>query len=218
MSSIFINGTKYSVSTGLAAAVPVTAITNAKPAVATAATPPVDGSILVINSGWSELDETVARSANADADSFELEGVDTTSTTRFPAGEGAGSVRVVSGWVSLDQVRDVQVTGGDQQYFQYQYVEDRSSRQRQKPTFKNAITLTFLLDYDPSKLWYQALIEADAARDPVVVRGILPNGAVLLYYAYPSFNKVPTGTVNENLQNTATFSLIADPIRYEAAA
>ncbi|ANN66470.1 phage tail protein [Bordetella bronchialis] len=217
MSSIFINGTKYSVSTGLAAAVAVTAITNANPAVASAATPPADGSILIVNSGWSELDETVARSANADADSFELEGVDTTSATRFPAGQGAGSVRAVDTWVPLDQVRDVQVAGGEQQYFQYQYVEDRSSRQRQKPTFKNAITLTFQLDYDPAKAWYQALIEADAARDPVVVRGILPNGAVLLYYAYPSFNKVPTGTVNENLQNTATFSLLADPIRYEAA-
>jgi hypothetical protein len=217
MSSIFINGTKYAVSTTLAAAIPVTAVSNANPAVATAVAPPADGSILVIGSGWSELDGTVARSADADADSFTLEGVNTTSTTRFPAGEGGGNVRIASGFVGMDQVTDVQTAGGDPQYFTYQYVEDASSRQRQKPTFKNPITLTFLMDYDPDKPWYEALIGVDFAREPVVIRATLPNGAVILYYGYPSFNKVPTGAVNVNLQNTFTLSLLADPIRYEAA-
>ncbi|MNV33230.1 Phage tail protein [compost metagenome] len=143
--------------------------------------------------------------------------MNTTSTTRFPAGAGAGSVQAVSSWVELDQVRDVVMGGGDQQFFNYQYVEDANSRQRQKPTFKNAMTMTVSLDYDADKPWYAALIEADRLREPVVVRGVLPNGAIMLYYAYPSFNKVPVGQVNENLQNTAVFSLIADPIRYEAA-
>ncbi|TRM51468.1 phage tail protein [Achromobacter sp. LC458] len=217
MSSIFINGTRYAISTALAAAVPITAITNAKPAVASAATPPADESILVLKSAWTNLNETVARSANADADSFELEGVDTTSTVLYPAAGGAGSFQAVTSWVELDQVRDVVMAGGDQQFFNYQYVEDPTSRQRQKPTFKNAMTMTVSLDYDPDKPWYAALIEADRLREPVVVRGVLPNGSTLFYYAYPSFNKVPVGQVNENLQNTAVFSLIADPIRYEAA-
>lgn len=217
MSSIFINGTRYSISTALAAAAAISAISNANPGVASAVAPPEDGSILVLKSAWTNLNETVARSANADADSFELEGVDTTSTVLFPAGGGAGTYQKVSSWVDLDQVRDVVMAGGDQQFFNYQYVEDPISRQRQKPTFKNAMTMTVSLDYDPAKAWYAALIEADRLREPVVVRGVLPNGSTLYYYAYPSFNKVPVGQVNENLQNTAVFSLIADPIRYEAA-
>jgi len=217
MSSIFINGTRYSFSKTLAAAVAISAISNGNPAVASAVTPPEDDAILVLKSAWSNLSETVARSANADTDSFELEGVDTTSTALFPAGGGAGTYREVGSWVDLDQVRDVVMAGGDQQTFSFQYVEDPTSRQRQKPTFKNAITMTFSLDYDPDKPWYAALIEADRLREPVVVRGVLPNGQMLLYYAYPSFNKVPVGQVNENLQNTAVFYLIADPIRYEAA-
>lgn len=217
MSSIFINGTRYSFSKTLAAAAAISAISNANPAVASAVAPPEDGSILVLKSAWSNLGETVARSANADTDSFELEGVDTTSTALFPAGGGAGTYQEVDSWVDLDQVRDVVMAGGDQQTFSFQYVEDPTSRQRQKPTFKNAITMTFSLDYDPDKPWYAALIAADRLREPVVVRGVLPNGQMLLYYAYPSFNKVPVGQVNENLQNTAVFYLIADPIRYEAA-
>ena len=191
MSSIFINGTRYSMSTALAAAVPITAITNAKPAVASVATPPADKSVLVLKSAWTNLNETVARSANADADSFEIAGVDTTNTVLYPAGSGAGNFQAVTSWVELDQVRDVVMAGGDQQFFNYQYVEDPTSRQRQKPTFKNAMTMTVSLDYDPDKPWYAALIEADRMREPVVVRGVLPNGSTLFYYAYPSSTRCP---------------------------
>lgn len=216
MGSIFINGATYAVSTTLGAAVPVTALTNADPAVATAAAPPPDGSIVVVKSGWPELSETVARTASASTDSFELEEIDTSDVVRFPAGEGVGSVRVAGGFSSLSQVRNVEMPGGEQQFFQFQYVEDRSGRQRQKPTFKNAMSMVITLDYDPDLTWYQILIDLDARREPIVLRETLPNGALIYYYAYPSFNKVPTKTINENIVVTATFSLIADPIRYAA--
>jgi len=218
MSSIFINGTQYFVSKALAAAIPVTAISNANPAVATSASPPADGAIVVVASGWSGLNETVARTANAAADSFELAGVNTTNESRFPPGLGAGSVREVTDWTPLIQVRSADLSGGEQQFYQYQYVEDPSSRQRQKPTFKNPMVLTIGLDYDPSLQWYEDLIAADEAGVPVVLRTVLPNGSEILYYAYPSFNKVPTQTLNENMQNTATFSLISDPVRYDGVA
>lgn len=44
-----------------------------------------------MTSGWAKLDSRVVRVANISADTFELEGVDTTSTTSYPAGGGAGS-------------------------------------------------------------------------------------------------------------------------------
>lgn len=218
MSSIFPNGTKYEVSTALAAAIAVTAISNASPAVATAVAPPADGSIVIITSGWSSLSETIARTLGAEANSFELEGVDTTDVVEYPAGQGAGQVQRVSTWVEVDQVRSVATSGGDQQFFTYQYVGDKSGRQRQKPTVKSPMVLTFQLDYDPGKPWYAALIAADRAGVPVALKAVLPSGDEMYYLAYPSFNKVPTQAVNENMQNTATFSLITDPVRYKGAA
>lgn len=214
MSAIFPNGTVFSVSTALGTALAVTAITNANPAVASATTPPADGAILIAKSGWTELNERVVRSANADTSTFELEGIDTTSLTRYPAGQGAGSVTPVTAWVDLSQVTGIEKTGGEQQFFQWRYVEDRNSRQRQRPTFKNAKVITLMLDYDPALAWYAALREADAVKDTVVLRARLPNNDELYYLVYPSFDADPSMTLDQNMQNTATFSMTTEFTRY----
>lgn len=218
MSAIFPNGTIFSVSTALGAAIAVSAISNANPGVATAAAPPADGAIGVITSGWAALTERVVRVANADSGSFELEGIDTTNLTRYPAGQGAGSFAVATGFVDLSQVTNSEKSGGEQQFYQWQYLEDRGGRQRQRPTFKNAKVLTVTLDYDPALAWYNALVEADALREPVVLRATLPNGVQLYYYVYPSFDGDPSLVMNTNMQNVATFSMISDFTRYEAVA
>lgn len=218
MSSFFPNGTQFSFSTALGSAIPVTAISNADPAVASATAPPTDGSIVVVTSDWSALNETVARTTGEVAGtSFELEGVDTTSTTRYPAGEGAGSVQVASSFVGLTQITDSTLSGGEQQFFQYQYVEDVNNRQRQKPTYKNAMVLTLTMDYDPTLPWYDDLIAADQAGALVVFKTVLASGDTVLYLGYPSFNPTPTFSKNQNQQVTATFSLVCQPIRYAAA-
>jgi hypothetical protein len=218
MSSFFPNGTQFSFSTALGAAIPVTAITNADPAVASATAPPTDGSIVVVTSGWSALNDTVARTTGEVAGtSFELEGVDTTDTTIYPAGEGVGSVAVASSFVGLTQINDATMSGGEQQFYQFQYVEDKSGRQRQKPTYKNAMVLTLTMDYDPTLGWYDDLITVDQAGALIVLKTILPSGDTILYLGYPSFNPTPTFAKNTNQQVTATFSLVCRPIRYAAA-
>lgn len=217
MSSRFVNGTKFAVSTQLAAAVAISALSNADPAVANTATPPADGSIVVVKSGWTALNETVARSAGQiAATSFQLEDVDTSNTGRFPPGEGIGTFEVASSFVSITQVRDVQTEGGDQNFFQYGYIEDESAMQRQKPTDKSAMSTLLILDYDPDLPWYATLVELDRLREPVVLRETLPSGEVILSYGYLSFNKVPTKVRNENMTVRATFSLLTDPVRYPA--
>ncbi len=217
MSSRFINGAKYAVSTTRAAPVAITAASNAAPPVMSTTAPPANGSIVILNSGWTELAESVARAAgNVPGVSFTLEGVSTVDTTRFPPTEGIGSFEVAGTFVSLTQVRDVVMDGGEQQYFNYQYVEDPNGRQRRSPTSKNAMGMTITLDHDPDLPWFDVLVESDRLREPVVLRETLPNGDVLYYYGYVSFNKETSKTLNENMTNTATFSLLADSIRYDA--
>ncbi|HET7592922.1 MAG TPA: phage tail protein [Rhodanobacteraceae bacterium] len=215
----FPNGTTFSVSTAFSAAVPFTAVTNAAPPVCSAAAPPTDGTVGLITSGWAALNERVAKTTGMVAStSFELEGIDTTDTTKYPAGQGAGDFTPVSTWVQLSQVTNVQKSGGTQQFYKWQYAEDPSSTQKQRPTFKDAKTLTLTLDYDPALAWYDALSKADAAQSIVILKAVLPSGDTLYYAVYPSFDADPSMDLNKNMENTATFSLVSPLTRYAAGA
>lgn len=217
MSSFFINGAKYALSRAVGAAVAVTAVTNANPAVASAATLPAAGDIVIFNSNWSELLGGVAtKVGTSGSGTFELLEIDTTNTQRYPAGEGIGAYQVASDFVSLTQIRDFTSDGGEQNYFNYQYVDDPSSRERRKPTNKSAMGYTLILDYDPNLPWYDSCIELDRKQEKVVLREILPTGDTILYYGYMSFRKVPSKVVNENMTVQLTFSLDSDPIRIPA--
>ncbi len=218
MSQQFPNGTVFSVSTALGTALNLSAISNADPAEATTTVPPADGTIGVLSSGWPGLNQRVARSANSASTTFDLEGFDTTDTTKYPAGAGTGTFTPVSTWVALSQVTGIEKSGGDQQFYQWQYAEDTSNQQQQRPTFKNAKSLKLTLDFDDSLAWYDALKSADEATDPVVLRAVLPNGKTLYYYVYPSFDADPSMNLNQNMQVVATFSQISPFTKYGAAA
>lgn len=212
----FINGAQYAVSTTLSALSPVTAITNAIEAEASATVLPEVGDVVVMTTGWSELDETVSRVKTAATGKFTLEGRDTSDIVRFPAGEGQGGYETAGTFVGLNQIKGVELEGGEQQYYTWQYVEDRSGRQRQKPTFKNAQSITIRMDDDPAKPWHAALTKLDQDASPCVLRETLRNGDVIYYYGFLSYNKVPSKTMNENMEVSVAFSLVAEPIRYRA--
>ena len=151
MSSSFPNGTIFSVGTTLAAAKTITSITNANPGVAASTAHGYSAGDIVLLSMPSRLDQRVARVvANASPTNlFNLEGIDTTSTTLFPTGFGVGTSQAVTGFTSLSQVTDVQASGGDQQFYQWTYLED--GRQRQRPTFKSARSLSLQLSGAPRR-------------------------------------------------------------------
>ena len=218
MPSMMINGARYAVATQLAAAVAVTAVSNAAPPVASTSTPPTEGDILLLSSGWSALNEVPVRAGTVVAgSSFELEGYDTTDDVRFPDGEGIGAYYAASNFVNLPKIHDIQTTGGEQNYASRQYVDDPSSKQVQAPTFKTAQGREFMLDYDPALPHYAALVELDRKRMVTILRETLPNGDVIYYAGRVSFNKEPTRALNEFMSNQMSFSMSADSIRYPAA-
>lgn len=207
MSSSFPNGTVFALGTTYAAAKVVTAISNASPAVASSVAHGYSAGDIVVLSVPSRLDQRVIRVAanGAPTDLFNLEGIDTTSTTLFPSGFGVGTAVKVTDFVSISQVTDVQSAGGEQQFFQWTYLED--GRQRQRPTFKNARSMTLVMDYDPSLSWHQELIDADIAGTVFALRATLPNASVIYYSVYVGYDGEPTFTINQNQQTTLSVSL-----------
>ncbi len=208
MASYFPNKTILSISAGFEAAKTASAITNANPGVvSSAAHGYANGDILLAGSGWTELNDRPIRTANIATGAFDLEGFDTTNTTRFPAGGGVGSTfRKATSFVPFSQVTDVQTSGGEQQYFQWVYLED--GLQRQKPTFKNARSMTVLLDYDNALAWYNTLLGHDLSGDTQILRAALPNGKLFYWSVVVGFDGEPNFNINTNMQVTAQLALV----------
>jgi len=212
--SIMINGAKYAIATVLAAPVAITAVTNASPPSATAASPPTAGDILLLSSGWGDLDEAVVRAGTVTGSAFLMPPYDATDLVRFPATEGVGAYQLATTFINLPKIHDIQVAGGDQQSATRQYVGDPTGKQVAAPTFKNARTLTYLLDYDDSKPHFAAMIDLDRTKKIVVMRETLPNGTIFYTPGRVAFNKEPTRTMNEFISNALTFFPTADSVRY----
>lgn len=218
MSQYFINGAKYSFSTTLATAVAISAITNAAPPVATAAVAPAEGDILLLNSNWTELNDMAVYADAVAGNSFTLAGLDTIDETLFPEDEEVpASYRVVGGFTSLSQIREITQSGGDTNQFTWGYIDDSSPRQRSKPTDQNPLVLTFTMDDDPNLPWHDALTLVSKKRQLVTMRERLPTGDVLLYTGYVSFQPSPSRTRNENATVTATMSINSEILRYPAS-
>lgn len=82
------------------------------------------GDIVEVSSGWGRLNKRAARVKAVAANvSITLEGVDTSNTTFFPSGIGAGSVRKVTTWQTIDRVTAISSSGGDPITVDYKYLD-----------------------------------------------------------------------------------------------
>lgn len=208
------NGALVAIANGYGAAKNMTALTNAKPGVATLEVGHgvIADDFLEVTSGWSRLTSKIVKAGTVSTNDVPLVGIDTTLTSIYPAGGGAGSVRVISGWTQLSQILSSGSNGGEQQFLEYQLLE--GDAQKRIPTFKSAAGLTFSVADDATQPGFILASEANDDRLPRAVKITLPSGAVILYNAYISLNKTPSLTVNTIMAVEVTLSLLAEVVRY----
>lgn len=209
-------------STGLTASVAKTygtsvamsAITNASEAVATLAAghSVVVGDYLEVTSGWGRLDKRIVRVKTVVTNDVTFESINTSSTAKYPSGAGTGSIRRITAWTQLTQVRSLSATGGDQQFADTTAIDDVVARQI--PTIRNAVTMTMDVYDDPTLGWYADVDTADASRTPFGLLMTFPNSSKLVANAYWSLQKVPTMAQNEALMTQISLSYAAEPVRY----
>ncbi|WP_426287547.1 phage tail protein [Luteibacter sp. E-22] len=209
------DGSVLSIEASAGTAKPITAITNANPAVATAAAHGfTDGDFVKITSGWNRLNGRVVRVKNSDTNTFQLEGVDTSDAQKFPAGSGVGSVQEVATWTQVTQVLEFSTSGGEQQFATYSFLEE--DVEHQIPTTKSPQSIGLSIGDDISLPWYPILSAANDDRVPRAVRLQLPSGSMILYNGYATLNKTPTVTKGQVMALAATVSLVGDVTRYAA--
>lgn len=208
-------GATLSVAKTYGTVITVSALTNAADAVATtgSAHSYAVGDYIEVSSGWGLLDKRVVRCKTGTTGStIVFEGVDTTDVVKYPAGTGTGSVRKISAWSQLSQVKGITASGGSQNFADITAITD--TVQRQIPTTKSAVTMEVQCFDDPTLAWYADVIAADSARTPYGLLMSFPNGSKLCANSYWSLQKVPTMASNEALMSSISLSYAAEPMRY----
>jgi hypothetical protein len=211
------NGSTFDFAATYSADVTITSISNANPAVVTATGHSfVEGDIVHITTGWVKLTGRAFRVGTVVAgDTFELEGVDTTKTASYPAGSSAGSVKKVATWVNIPQITEVASSGGEQQFYQFGFLEE--SEDRQVPTTKSPSTLTLTVADDPAQPYVAVVEAADDLREERVQRLNLVNGDVVLYNSIASITSTPSLTRNQLMTRTITLAQQGRVTRYQGA-
>lgn len=208
------NGATISIASTYGTPTITTSVSNASEAVAalTSATGFSATGIVEVTSGWSRLNNRIARVKTLVSLNATLELIDTTNTTRFPAGSGVGSARPISAWTQITQVLEAATSGGDQQFATYAFLEDAT--ERQIPTTKSAQSFAITIADDITLPHYAILAAADDDRLQRAIRIVLPSGSPLYYNCFVTLNKTPTLVKNEVMGLQVSFSLTADITRY----
>lgn len=214
MAITLATGTAVSIAKTYGAAVSVSALTNASSAVATLAAGHgvLVGDYLELTSGWDLADKRIVRVKTVATNDVTLENLDTADTTKYPPGAGIGSVRRITAWSQLSQLKDMSASGGEQQFADITSISDRTAKQ--VPTIRSAVSMTLTAYDDPTLGWYVDVTKASDASTPYGLMMVFPNGSKLVANAYWSIQKVPGVTKNEALTSQISLSYAADPIRY----
>jgi hypothetical protein len=214
MSKTVATRIKVAIAKTYSSSVAMSAITNAAEAVATltAGHPVVVGDILEISSGWKGLNNRVVRVKTVAADAVTLEGVNTVSTDRFPAGEGTGSIRRITAWDTLSQLKNITNSGGDQQFADATDIDDES--EVKIPTITSARSMNLEVQDDPSLSWYSTVDAASSSKTITAIRLTMVNGAKVLNNAYWSFNKEPNIQKNEVITVAIALNFVTSSSRY----
>ncbi|MDC7818336.1 MULTISPECIES: phage tail protein [Pseudomonas] len=209
------NGATFEIASAYGAAIPFTSLSNANPAVATAAAHGLaEDDIIAVNSGWTRLDGRAVRVAEIASGTFTLGGVNTVNVQQYPAGSGVGSAREVTSFTEISQITELNSTGGDQQFLTYGFLADDDDRQM--PTTKNPITLSITVADDPSKPYVDVCEAADDDKQPRVLRLNLPGGSSIIYNGYVSITSTPTMSRNNLMTRVISVALTGRPTRYAA--
>lgn len=199
--------------TGLA----ITAITNATAAVATVGTGhsvSIGDYVIITDSGWSLLNGRAARAVGTGSNTVTLEGIDTSSTAIYPAGQGTGTMKEVSTWTEITQIAGVDSSGGDQNFADSSTLNDTDDKQI--PTSRSPVAYSFSVHDDPTLGWYSTLRTVADGGTAMPMRLTKPGGGKYLVNGYWAFGENPALSRSETTKIRVTFTASARPLNYSS--
>lgn len=191
-------------------------LSNAAEAVATltAGHNLVIGDVVEVTSGWGRVDKRIVRVKAVNTVNVTLEKLNTADTSVFAVGGGAGTVRKISKFTEVTQIKSVNTGGGDVQFADATALADTTARSI--PASRAATVMNLTLFDDPTLPWYQTLIDIDDRRIPAAMLIRLSNGSRLYANVYVSVQRVPNIERGQALTVPLTITYASDAMRYSS--
>lgn len=205
-------GTGFYISQTFASAKTATAVSNANPAVVTSvAHGYADDDELLFLSGWELANYGVYRGDQLTADTVALKGLNTTSTTRFAAGSGTGTLQKVSSWIEIPQILSVNPSGGGPRYIDVRTV--KALQGIKIPDGFEASVISWDIATDINQTNWATLL--DISRSGTLVAYKATKGTTGTYgYGYFSMAEQATQASGAVDKTPATFTAIGPLISY----
>lgn len=195
----------------LAAADTITGITKANPGVVTATAHGLANGdyVLLAVQGMYQLDGKVVRVAGVTANTFNLEGVDTTAFDTF----SSGTAQAITFGTSITTATSMNASGGDFDFIDTTTIH--SNVKTQIPGLGNPVSYSF------DNLWDSAdagQIAMKAASDAQAIRAFRftfgTGGKIMVFAGYIGFTGAPTGNAQDKVVTPATITAFGTPTYY----
>lgn len=172
-------------------ALTITAISKANPAVVTyTGTDPVNGDVVVLSvQGMYQLDKRAVRVANVNgvANTFEIEGCDSTLYDTFTSGTATPKTL----GTSFSTIAEFSVSGGDFDMIDTTTIHD--SQKQNQPGAASATEISGSVNWDPTDAGQTAMKTASDAKAQKVFKVTFANGYKWLFNGYVGYVGSPTG-------------------------
>jgi len=204
------SGVSVAMQSAIAAAVTITAISKANPAVATAASHGyANGDYVLLKiQGMTQLNSRVVRVANVTASTFELEGIDSTNFDTF----GSGTAELITFATTLATVAGVSSSGGGFDFIDTTTIHD--TIKTQVPGTASALSYTFDNNWDISDAALNAMKLASDTQSERAFLFTFPNGQRMVFNGYVGASLVPGGSAQDKVTTSTTVTAFGSPTYY----
>lgn len=206
-------GTAYYISQTFAAAKTITVMTNANPALATATSHGyADDDEILLLSGWERANNGAFRVDQQSADTFQVTGLNSTSTTLFAAGAGIGTAQKISSWIEIPQVLSITPNGGGPRYIDVRPIKLQQGLKL--PDGFEAASIAWEIGFDPSLTNWETLLDISRGNTLVAYKSVKGSGAATYGYGYFSMSEAPNQASGQADRVSATFAAQGPLISY----
>ena len=199
-----------SVQSALAATKTITAITKASPGVVSSTTHGYSNGdyVLLTVQGMYQVNYRVFRVSAVAADSFALEGEDSTNYGTFVS----GTAQKITFGTSLATLTSINASGGDFDFIDTTTIHDNIKTQ--VPGLPNPATYTFDSFWDPSDAGLVALKSASDSQAQRAILFAFANGQKFTFNAYVGCSLSPTGSAQDLIKTSVVFTALGGPKSY----